>query len=193
VRFAVSALLACSFGCACALACGCEARDLATSDAGAGAGGAVDSAGAFVAEASDFDAFRSWPEVALGMGPNPADPPGPRFGFVKNPPSSGVYPVGSIVVKAIERTPVAQDWDVLAMVKRGGWFNPSGARDWEYFLLRVGADEHVAILSRGIVLEDATPDGGASYGSTGAIFCDGCHAARGAEAHDYILSPALQP
>jgi len=166
---------------------GCRGSPAAVSDAGAG--GAT-----FVAQAGDFQPFRSWRSVALGSQPNSADPPGRRVAFVSAAPDAAAhrYPIGSMIVKAIENTSDPHGWDLFAMAKRGGDFDPSGTHDWEFFLLRLEADDAIAILSRGTVLDDPT-DAGAAYGSVGAIFCSACHGALGTDATDHVLSPELAP
>ena len=155
---------------------------------------ASDAASLFVAQPGDFAGFRAWPSVPLGSEPNTADPPGPRVAFVHGRPPSGAsaYPLGAIIVKAIENSTDPTGWDLFAMAKRGGDFDPSGARGWEFFLLRLQADDRVQIVSRGSILDDPT-DAGAAYGSVGAIFCSGCHGAPGTEATDHVLSPQLAP
>ena len=60
----------------------------------------------------------------------PGHPAGPRTAFLnaKAPPGSTHYPVGTIIVKQIETNgdPDMSKWDLFAMVKRGGDFNPEG-------------------------------------------------------------------
>ncbi len=169
------------------VACGCTSQPAATvvTDAGAHE---------FVAAAQDFAPFRSWRAVPLGDEPNSADPPGPRVAFVSRAPDASArsYPIGSIIVKAIENTPSPTDWDLFAMAKRGGDFDPSGAVGWEFFLLKLDGDQSIRIVARGTILTPPV-DGGMAYGSAGAIFCGGCHGAPGTTATDHVLSPALAP
>ena len=70
------------------------------------------------------------------------DPVGTHVGFVNRRPPAGAtsYPVGTILVKAIEPSDDATTWELFGMVKRGGGFNASGATDWEYVLMRVAGD-----------------------------------------------------
>jgi hypothetical protein len=174
------------FGALAALA-GCHGSPPATP----GDGGGAD---VFVAQADDFAEFRSWRSVALGAQPNSADPPGPRVAFVSDAPDAAAhrYPLGTRIVKAIENAPDPSGWDLFAMAKRGGDFDPSGTHGWEFFLLRLDAGGGIAILSRGTVLDNPS-DAGAAYGSAGAIFCSGCHGAPGTDATDHVLSAALAP
>jgi hypothetical protein len=170
------------------VACGCSARDATPVTDGGSA------AGEFVAMARDFAPFRAWRAVALGDQPNTADPPGPRTAFVRLPPDAGAhdYPVGAMIVKAIENTPSPTNWDLFAMAKRGGDFDPSGAVGWEFFLLKLDGDDTIQVVARGTVLTPPV-DAGMAYGSVGAIFCSGCHGAPGTAATDHVLSPQLAP
>jgi hypothetical protein len=137
----------------------------------------------FIALGRDFAPFRSWTRFSLGDAPLEGHPDGPRFGYVKEPPRGGAYPIGSIIVKSVEVTPDEQSWSLFAMVKRGGGYNADGARGWEYFTLALTSDGAPIVLQRG-----ASP-----IGYEGGVGCNRCHAVAGAEKTDYILSPALQP
>jgi hypothetical protein len=155
---------------------------------GSGAGGEI-----FIAEPGDFEPFRAWFSVALGNDPNSADPPGSRIGFLSQHAPAGAheYAVGTLIVKAIENTPTPDGWDLFAMAKRGGNFDYSGARGWEFFILQLAADGSVKIDSRGSTLDPT--DMGNAYGGPGVILCSGCHGAQGTEATDHVLSPELAP
>lgn len=165
------------------------------------AGGCEDGHGGpvFVALDSDFAPFRSWQRVALGSDPLPGHPPGPRFGYRNKPAPHGAkaYPVGTMLVKTIEPANVDPSaWEIFAMVKRGGNFNPAGAVDWEFFRLRIiNGQPH--ILSRGLTAIDPDADGGSGYfGSLGNAFvdmCNSCHGTTASAATDHVLSAALQP
>jgi len=84
----------------------------------------------FIALGSDFTAFRDWPKTALGDAPIQGHPAGPRFAYRKELPGPTEYPVGAIIVKTVERDTTPQSWDIFAMTKRGGGFNPRGALNW---------------------------------------------------------------
>jgi hypothetical protein len=98
--------------------------------------------GEFVAFQVDFASYPLWDgwEVAVDpVGPTHLD--GPRWVFANALPETGAtsFPVGTILVKEARNGPSPDDWDIFAMVKRGGGFNPAGAIGWEWFeLARVG-------------------------------------------------------
>jgi hypothetical protein len=152
----------------------------------------------FIALDSDFASFRGWTRVALGSDPLPGHPAGPRFGYLNRaaPKGATAYPVGTMIVKSIELVGSdAAEWDLFAMAKRGGNFNPEGAVGWEFFRLRIiGDTPH--ILTRGLSAIDPD-DGGSGYfdGLSGAFvnMCNGCHGTAASGATDHVLSPLLQP
>jgi len=165
----------------------------------AGCGGTGD---VKIALDSDFAPYASWPSTYLGDQPVAGHPVGPRTGFVnmKAPPGATKYPVGTIIVKEIQTMNSTDKtmWDLFAMVKRGGGFDQGGALDWEFFILRLTADGVPVIVDRGSNPSDAaSADGGADHGygdsTAGGVTCNACHGALGADQHDYILSPLLQP
>ncbi len=133
---------------------------------------------------------------------NLVDPPGPRIGFLNQRPAHGakLYPVGTIVVKAVQTTPKPQDWAIFALAKRGADFNPSGAVGWEYFLLKIGDDDVPRITSRGIApSDDGRGDMGTIVPSTG-YFSGGviapCNLCHGQSVHadtDFMISTELAP
>src|SRR5262245_4827739 len=152
----------------------------------------------FIALDSDFADFRSWKRVPLGDAPLVGHPPGQRFGYLNHaaPRGATAYPVGTLIVKTVEATPVPEQWEIFAMGKRGGNFNAGGARNWEFFRLRFGGGV-VHIVSRGLTAIDPEADGGGGYlgnlESGFADLCNGCHGTPASAATDHILSPALQP
>ena len=165
----------------------CAARDDSTTDAGA----------QFVAFPSDFSAYESWESFDLGGALSDAqadpdagdggcvahDPNAPRVAFLNERPAPGAsqFPVGTMLVKEIHRGQTRADWQVFAMVKRGGGFNPSACTGWEWFELDVTATP--AIIWRG-----AAPPTGEGYAACG-VDCNGCHA--GGQANDCVLAPQL--
>ena len=161
----------------------------------------------FVAFASDFNGFHSWPSAVAMPSPNlpPVDAgrgtdagpdggatdggvhPVPETEYWKIPstPTGNEFPVGTIIVKETnEVDPTARQ--VFALVKRGGDFNPTGAVNWEWFELKNVADGSAAISWHGY----GPPSGSADiYGGNPAV-CNTCH--KKAAANDYVWSAALQ-
>jgi hypothetical protein len=161
----------------------------------AGCGGAQGDV--YIALQSDFAPYESWPKVALGDAPLAGHPAGQRFGYVSARAAAGAtqYPVGTVIVKTVEAVPDdVTKWDLFAMVKRGGGYNGGGARDWEFFILKLTAQRTPVIVDRGANPSDAG-DGGSIYGdgAMGGVTCNACHGALGTERTDHILSPLLQP
>lgn len=165
-----------------------------------GAGGCSErhDARTFIALDGDFASFPTWERVPLGDAPLAGHPPGPRFGYLNHRAKKGAtaYPLGTIVVKTVEPSAAPETWEIFAMAKRGGNFNPGGARDWEFFCLKVLAGvPH--IVSRGENAFDPDADGGGGYlGDLPGAFaglCNGCHGTPASDATDHILSPLLQP
>lgn len=150
----------------------------------------ADDAGTFVAFAPDFANYTNWASFNLGDG-GAGDDAGcvhvadvPRVAYLNATPAHGAteFPVGTILVKEIHAGAAKSDWQVLAMVKRGGGYNPaSGCAGWEWFGLDVtGASP--AIQWRGV-----QPPTSESYASCGA--CSSCHSA--ASFNDCVLAPEL--
>lgn len=153
----------------------------------------------FIALDHDFVGFQGWYSATLPFNQLSAtvDPTGTHIGFVNRRPPAGAtsYPVGTIVVKAIEPSDDATTWELFGMVKRGGGFNASGATDWEYVLMRVAGDGNPFITSRGLGPSDDGSDGGAgSYAPGGAAGgCNLCHGDKTYAATDHVISPPLFP
>jgi hypothetical protein len=165
--------------------------------------------GVFIALQRDFADFLSWQKFDFGDAPLAGHPVGARYGYVKEvlQPGEKAYPVGDIIVKTVEVPPSPspspwpdpipqQQWDLFAMAKRGGDFNASGARNWEFFTLRINPDGVPVILARGIDASDV-PDTSGGHGYTGAngnvIRCNNCHGDPTMAKVDYILNPQLEP
>lgn len=152
----------------------------------------------FIALQSHFADFTTWPKTKLGEGALMGHPMGPRYGYLKQPAPAGAtrYPVGALIVKTIENGASMQEWDVFAMAKRGGGYNPGGAKDWEFFTLKMNGAGVPIIFSRGTNPVDADVDGGnGNYldpGMTG-VTCNRCHGVVGTEVNDHVLSAALAP
>ena len=163
------------------------------------AAGCDDKSNVFIALDSDFAPFESWPMVLLGSEPLAGHPPGPRFGYLNKraPKGAKEYPVGTMIVKAVEPPGVPDtSWEIFAMAKRGGDYNAEGAKNWEFFRLKVLANEKPHIVTRGLTAADPD-DGGAGYfdqlGNDFIDMCNGCHGTKASAATDHVLSPLLQP
>jgi hypothetical protein len=164
----------------------------------------LDAGAQFVAADSDFASFTSWLSIKLPDSDPVSDlvyPAGSRVAFLNRrpPPGATRYPVGTVIVKAIERA-TPEDWEIFARVKRGGGFNAAGAVDWEFFLLRLRADGTPYITSRGMAPSDdgrgdmGLPSAAGGYFTGGAIQpCNLCHGESKFAANDYIMSPLLLP
>jgi hypothetical protein len=150
------------------------------------------SGGTFIAFDRNFEGFQSWERFSLGDSALPGHPPGPRFAYLNRRPPRGAteYPVGTVLVKTVEAgTP--QQWELFAMVKRGGDYNAMGAVGWEWFLLRLDAGGKPYVLSRGI---NPSSDGhGYGAGVATGPTCNSCHANAAAATTDHVLSPQLEP
>jgi hypothetical protein len=158
----------------------------------------------FVAFASDFNGFHSWPYAtampspdlppvdASGVGPDGGATDGgvhpvpeTEYWKIPSPVTADEFPLRTIIVKETnEVDPTARQ--VFALVKRGGDFNPTGAVNWEWYELKNNADGSVVISWQGY----GPPSGSADiYGGNPAV-CNTCHIK--AAANDYVWSAALQ-
>jgi hypothetical protein len=114
------------------------------------------------------------------------------------PKGAKEYPVGTMIVKTIEPPGApATDWEVFAMAKRGGDFNPGGARNWEFLRLKILPPNDVPhIVTRGLTAADPDDGGPGYFDQLGQDFinmCNGCHGTGDSARTDHVLSPALQP
>ena len=155
--------------------------------------GDVETAGEYVAFQSDFEDYQDWPNAQVADAPvGDTHLTGPRWVYIDEPPPSGAleFPIGTHIVKEA-RNGDAEEWDVFAMVKRGGGYNPAGARDWEWFELDLSSGTPV-IAWRGenppafsgyeCVNLDGTLDQDGD--------CSGCHAS--SWENDYVQDKVLQ-
>jgi hypothetical protein len=166
---------------------------------------AADAAPEFVADESDFASFTGWPSIKLPDSDPVSDiiyPAGSRVAFLNRRPPHGAtkYPIGTVIVKAIERGAGPADWEIFARAKRGGDFNAAGAANWEFFLLRLRADGTPYITSRGVAPTDdgrgdmgLPPAAGGYFTGDGMAPCNLCHGASTIAQHDFIMSPLLYP
>jgi hypothetical protein len=155
---------------------------------GAGDSSGPDTGGeTLIAFPATFKDFRRWTSFhsdgPVDDGTFPATVLGPRTQYINQVPPHGSteFPVGTIIVEARESG--AQN--IFAGVKRGGNFNKSGARNWEWFELSEATDGTVLIVWRG-----SPPVGGDVYGVDPNNACNGCHEQY--VANDYVASPYLQ-
>lgn len=166
-----------------ALACalwGCGAAAPGPADAGAADAGPEQAV--FIALNPDFADYRSWPVVEVAAGRGPAH----RVYLNRAPPhGAAAFPMGTIVVKEMG-SPVTYDFEVDAMVKRGGGFNETdgGAPGWEFFGLSYLADAGAPYIQwRGPGVWSAGNYAGSSQS------CATCH--RLSDDNDYVQTPAL--
>lgn len=159
----------------------------------------------FVAFASDFNGFHTWPNMAVAT-PSPnlpavdaggvaADgaagdggvhpPPETEYWNHSAPHGSTTFPIGTIIVKETEEADVTKR-QVFAMVKRGGDFNSNGAVNWEFYELFNQPDGSVTVNWAGYGPTSATMD---LYGGNPNV-CNDCH--EKAAPNDYVFSAALQ-
>lgn len=141
----------------------------------------------FIAFSSNFSGFRTWESfpVPPGSGVGPVHLTGPRTEYLNRAPAHGAaaFPVDTIIVKESEVGDLPER-KVFAMVKRGGDYNESGARDWEWFELKNVDDQEVTIIWYGV-----GPPAGEMYGGDPKAGCNSCHVASGK--NDFVQSAAL--
>lgn len=141
----------------------------------------------FIALKSDFQNYDAWKNYYVGDAPaaEGVDLAGPRTVYINRVPARGSdhFPVGTMIVKVVESGPTPEQWQMFAMVKRGGDFDPEAA-GWEWFGLSRTATE-VSIDWRGV---GPPPDGG--YGGLINVSCILCHDT--AHTNDDIQTPQLQ-
>lgn len=145
----------------------------------------------FIAFARDFERFERWTTFERGRDPVPPSHRGESFIYVDPPPPAGAlaFPVGTRIVRVEREGPDPAAWEVHAMVKRGGGFNPRGARGWEFFELTLAPDrERPSIRWRGE--GPASGDGYTAPEGGEVLGCNHCHAS--ATYNDSVLSPVLQ-
>ncbi|MDP3274629.1 MAG: hypothetical protein Q8Q09_05495 [Deltaproteobacteria bacterium] len=153
----------------------------------------------------DFQGFLQWPQRALGSTTIAGHPAGPRVLYRRPndqlPPWAGPSPDagddagppqfarGTILVKTVEVGPVT-DWEIFAMVKRGGDYNHNGAVGWEFFSLKVLPSGAVIVVGRGLI---PSADRYTDPGTGQALTCNQCHGTTAARARDSVLSEGLTP
>ncbi|HEX4456565.1 MAG TPA: hypothetical protein VIA18_01265 [Polyangia bacterium] len=171
---------------------------VASSSCGGGHGGGSDMTSPvpeFIVQDSDVAGFTSWysqPFVADPLS-DIVYPPGSRVGFINHlaPAGATAYPLGTIIIKAIENSTDPTTWELFGMSKRGGDYNAAGAVGWDFMLLRF-QDGVPHIYSSGLTpIVDGNPDMGAinegSYFAGGQIACDVCHGQKDYAPYDHII------
>lgn len=151
----------------------------------------------FIALERDFQDFESWTRVDLSVRPavSEAHTAGVAHEYVNQLPPAGSrsFPVGTMLVKTVEHDPTAKAADgkpapkgpdIFAMVKRGGGYNPSGSKGWEWVELRRRDDDSLGIVWRGV-----NPPSGEGYGGDPLGACNSCH--EKATQNDYVHAKAL--
>lgn len=193
---ALSLTAACA---ALALAIACSEAPNAPTPSPAPPSGAPAPPEELVATHADFEGFQRWERIALENATAPTKArPGPAAVYVNRraPLGATSWPVGTILVKAIESGEDPRDWTVHAMVKRAPLFNPTGAVGWEFFGLQLTAEGRPVILWRSEGDNDGhSYSAGLSLAGTAGrapgaeLTCIDCHTA--AWQDDDVLTPAL--
>jgi hypothetical protein len=135
----------------------------------------------FIAVTGSFADYKTWPSYDGGtnvLDSVPVDTP--RIMYLNEPPAHGSksFPVGTIIVKT------AEGGQTFAMVKRGGDFNYTGSRGWEWFEIADSAEGKPVIIWRG-----TAPPSGQTYGGVPTASCNACHAQ--SVANDYVSGSVL--
>ena len=159
--------------------------------------GVLPAAVPFIALERDFQDFESWTRVDLSVRPavSEAHTAGVAHEYVNQLPKAGSksFPVGTMLVKTVEHDPKAptadgkpakKGPDIFAMVKRGGGYNASGSKSWEWVELRRRDDDSLGIVWRGV-----NPPSGEGYGGDPLGACNSCH--EKATQNDYVHAKAL--
>jgi hypothetical protein len=144
----------------------------------------------FVAHLRDFQGYEHWTRFDRGFDPVPPTHVRRSVIFVNTLPDDGTdrFAVGTRIVRVEEEGENPKNWELHAMVKRGGGYNAEGATDWEFFELSLDAGRRPSIVWRG---EGPADGDGYRAAPGGALLgCNHCHGA--ARYNDSVLSPVLQ-
>lgn len=132
----------------------------------------------FIAMQSDFADMFEWPRWQVpDIGSTHGHRRGePSFIYVQGeiPAWGEPMPIGTIIAKTVE-VGEPTEWEVHAMVKRGGDFNEDGCAQWEWLDLRLNADRVPVITWRGEG-NSANPGGYGRRLDGTPIGCNDCHA-----------------
>ncbi len=145
----------------------------------------------FIALDRDFYGFQDWQSFDLGDTVIDSLPIGRRRLFVSEMPPPGAieFPIGTKLVKVFEDERPSTEWEIYAMVKRGGGFNGKGALGWEWFELQTDESGVPVTEWRG-----TEPPSGRTYRcvsvTSNSPDCNACHLA--SQSNDYVNSQPLQ-
>ncbi|MBK8170891.1 MAG: hypothetical protein IPK60_11190 [Sandaracinaceae bacterium] len=143
----------------------------------------------FIPNASDFQDFQGWP-VAVHRTDRSGRPI--SLYMSRSVPAEGYeFAKGTLIVKTVEIGSGIDDWEVHAMVKRGGAYGAMGAPGWEFLNLHALSTGAVVILDRG----DGTGLGHYSDpteipGAMTDAVCLDCHGDAGD--NDYVMAPEFR-
>ncbi len=110
----------------------------------------------------------------------------PRTAYMNKTPAHGStsFPVGTMIIKEIRTTPDPSTWQVFAMAKVGGNFDPgSGCVGWEWY----GLDPPDGGGTCHFQWSGTQPATSETYASCGP--CATCHSA--AQNNDCVIAPEL--
>jgi hypothetical protein len=154
----------------------------------------VEDAGTWAPVPSDCENYESWTSFDLGgddAGAGGADACAhlldvPRTAYINKTPPHGSteFPVGTMIIKEIKTTPDPSTWQVFAMAKRGGGFDPgSGCVGWEWY----GLDAPDGGGGCHFQWSGTQPTANEAYASCGP--CASCHSS--AQSNDCVIAPEL--
>lgn len=127
----------------------------------------------FVAFADDFRGYHSWQSFDVSAESNEEGiHDGTVLEYINALPPSGSteFPLGTLIVK--ESTGGTMGPALFAMARRGGNFNSTGVRGWEWFELENVASGNDAV---NIVWRGFGPPVGEAYGGDPNSTCNSCH------------------
>jgi hypothetical protein len=147
----------------------------------------------FVASESAFRHFDTWTRFDRGSAPVGFDhPDGETFVYIDRLPPSGatVFPDGTLIVR-VTTGGAPELWEVHAMARRGGEYNASGARGWEFFDLRLETAADGTLVPRILWRGNGPGEGDGYQAPDGGVLldCNHCHGAY--VENDSILGPEL--
>lgn len=149
----------------------------------------------YVAAEAELAGFESWPHFATS---DDAIPPTHEAGgsivYINHLPPHGAteFPRGTIVLRVTPTSsPVPADWEAHAMVKRGGDYNATGARGWEFMDLILETEPDGSTLPYIRWRGESPPEGDGYEAPDGGVLlnCNHCHGA--SRANDSVLSAEL--
>lgn len=149
----------------------------------------------FVATVETFEGYEGWTRFDRGSQPvGPQHPDGSSAVFVSALPPHGAreFADGTVILRVTTSAdPDPATWELHAMVKRGGAFNPDGARGWEFFDLHLERDPRGAYRPAIGWRGDGPPQGDGYVAPEGGVElgCNHCHGA--AVDNDSVLGPEL--